>query len=208
MQDYFKNKFFWQRNSSPANSLNLHLNPLNAKSRTNLVTAKSLQQEIEEINRQSFTGRWHKDKERCTDMEEAFHLVQLPWLLQQAVRVLNTLEIVDKKDEFFETNLIAGGIMDVKERYPWTGVKVEHARRDKRKGQHIGWITNNRDANDTDTSNPCIHVEWGEPHGGTGTDEFILSEDGDTLTQVSKMKMSKDGRETQYTTVFTRVKKH
>lgn len=208
MQDYFNNKFFGQRNSSPAKSLNLRLRSLDVKSRTKLVTAKSLEQEIEEINRPSLTGRWHKNKELCTDMEEAFHLVQLPWLLQQAVRVLNTLEIVDKRDEYFETNLVAGGIMDVKERYPWTGSNVEHARRDKRKGQHTGWITKHREDSSNSNGNPCIHVEWGEPHGGTGTDEFILSEDGDTLTQVSKMKMSKDGREAKYTTVFTRAKKH
>lgn len=52
-------------------------------------------------------------------------------------------------EEYFETNLKAGGILDVIERYPWTGEPVQHTRRDKRSGRHTAYVTRTEDG-------PCI----------------------------------------------------
>ena len=45
---------------------------------------------------------------------------------------------VEDTEEYFKTTLKAGGLMDVVEKYPWTGETVIHKRRDKRKGTHTG----------------------------------------------------------------------
>jgi hypothetical protein len=37
--------------------------------------------------------------------------------------VINDLELVDSAD-YFETRLKAGGVLDVAEKYPWTGEQV------------------------------------------------------------------------------------
>ncbi len=41
----------------------------------------------------------------------------------QAMVLINDLELVDNA-EFFETRLKAGGVLDVAEKYPWTGETV------------------------------------------------------------------------------------
>lgn len=63
----------------------------------------------------TLTGMWHKVKEASDLMDEACDMVALPWLLRQALVVLNNLEVEDSP-EYFKTNLKAGGLMDVVER--------------------------------------------------------------------------------------------
>ena len=46
---------------------------------------------------------------------------------------------MDTSDEF-KFIVKAGGIMDVVERYPWTGEEQQHKRRDKRAGYHVGRV--------------------------------------------------------------------
>ena len=50
-----------------------------------------------------------------------------PWChpdrILQAMVLINDLELVDNAD-FFETRLKAGGVLDVAEKYPWTGEMV------------------------------------------------------------------------------------
>ena len=41
----------------------------------------------------------------------------------QAMLLINDLELVDSAD-YFETRLKAGGVLDVAEKYPWTGEMV------------------------------------------------------------------------------------
>lgn len=47
---------------------------------------------------------------------------------------------IEDNPEYFQTNIKAGGIMDVVEQYPWTGEQKQHSRRDKRAGHHFGKI--------------------------------------------------------------------
>ncbi|KAK9822357.1 hypothetical protein WJX81_001129 [Elliptochloris bilobata] len=144
------------------------------------------------------TGKWRKDKEQSDPMEEACDLVELPWLLKKAVLVHNTLELEDTP-EFFRTTLKAGGVLDVVERYPWSGEVVLHKRRDKRSGQHRGRVERTSDGH------PCILVEWDDPHGGVCSDMFVLGDGGYTLTQLSDMTIRDSGRRFQYKTVFQRA---
>lgn len=111
------------------------------------------------------SGQWHKDKSQSDSMQEACDAVQLKWVLRRALAILNTLEVcsvctfsyhmhpccheqtlisamvqIDDNPEYFQTNIKAGGIMDVVERYPWTGEEKQHSRRDKRPGHHTGRV--------------------------------------------------------------------
>lgn len=75
---------------------------------------------------------------------------------------------------------------------------MEHSRRDKRGGKHLGRVVRTQDG-------PCIEVTWDDPYGGECKDTFVLSDDGTTLTQVTEMRIRGSGRETRYSTVYRRV---
>lgn len=47
---------------------------------------------------------------------------------------------IEDNSEYFQTNIKAGGIMDMVERYPWSGQEKQHSRRDKQGGHHFGKI--------------------------------------------------------------------
>ncbi|KAL4855955.1 hypothetical protein ACK3TF_003712 [Chlorella vulgaris] len=166
--------------------------------RSLLVHAADLQSEIDSLQpRPSLTGRWKKCSKASDPMDEACAMVELPWLLKKAVLVLNTLELEDS-DSYFKTNLKAGGVMDVIEKYPWTGEAVEHPRRDKRRGTHTAFVERTE-------RGPCITASWQDPFGGDCTDTFELSADGSTLTQYTDMTIRSSGRHAAYKTVFHRV---
>ena len=46
-------------------------------------------------------------------------------------------------------------------------------------------------------------IEWDDPHAGTGTDLFVLSEDGDSLDQVSEMDVG--GKHLRYVSRYKRI---
>jgi len=148
------------------------------------------------------TGRWRKDRARSDDMTLACDAVALPFLLRRAIAVLSVLDVVDdSKDDStggsFETTIKAGGVLDVREKYPWTGAPVTHARRDKRRGGHTGRVAR------SSAGNPVIEVTWGDPHGGFCADEFLLGNGGRTLTQRTVMDMA-TGARVEYDTVYVR----
>ena len=68
-----------------------------------------------------------------------FPVLGIPTPLNAAQAKLDAPQIEDNP-QFFQTNIKAGGIMDVVERYPWTGEEKQHSRRDKRAGHHNGRI--------------------------------------------------------------------
>ena len=164
--------------SSPARRLQTTLAPLRAPewraqpsaASTRLACAAGL------------TGRWRKDKAASQDMTAAMDAVELASPLRWAVGILSTLDVVDDS-QAFATTIKAGGVLDVRERYPWdlAAPPVVHPRRDKRRGGHTGRVLR------SEGGHPVIRVEWGPPHGGVCDDEFILSEDGRTLTQRTTM---------------------
>ena len=53
-------------------------------------------------------------------MTPACDAVALPWVLRKAMLLISDLAIVDSETHF-ETRLKAGGVLDVRESYPWTG---------------------------------------------------------------------------------------
>mgnify|MGYP006936506870 CR=1 FL=1 len=162
----------------------------------------------------SLTGRWHKSKDESDDMRAACDAVELNKILRVGVALVNTLDVSDERrgpDAHFATTLKAGGILDVKERYPWSGAAVEHSRRDKRRGKHLGRVTliaaeeseNEEEKGSEKRLHPQISVTWDDPHGGECTDTFVLSRDGHRMTQLSVLAVR--GKEiVKYTTVFTR----
>ncbi|KAL4526313.1 hypothetical protein Ndes2526B_g00887 [Nannochloris sp. 'desiccata'] len=152
----------------------------------------------------TLTGRWKKDKNASDSMTEACELIQLPWVLRQALAILSTLDIEDT-DDYFKTVMKAGGLMDVVERYSWSGEIVSHPRRDKRRGKHHARV--HRHETEDGELAPVIEATWGEPLGGWCSDTFLLSQDGKTLKQVTEMKITESGKSCKYTTVFHRVEK-
>ena len=174
-------------------------------------------------------------------MRAACDAVELNGILRMGVGLVNTLDIVDERqgssggsggssEAYFATTLKAGGILDVRERYPWSGAQVEHSRRDKRRGKHSGRVSlvEVAEAGGDEGGNsgggaveggargggggeqaapkrlhPRISVTWADPHGGECTDTFVLSRSGRRMTQLSVLAVR--GKETvRYKTVFTR----
>lgn len=170
----------------------------------------------------SLAGRWQKLKSDSDDMKAACEAVELNKILRMGVSLVNTLEIVDERegaDAHFATTLKAGGILDVKEKYPWSEAEVEHSRRDKRRGKHLGKVSlveiaaeeeeaeseggEREVATTTKQLHPRISITWGDPRGGECTDTFVLSRSGRRLTQLSVLAVR--GKEVvAYKTVFTR----
>jgi hypothetical protein len=153
----------------------------------------------------TLTGVFKKDKSASDSMSEACELIQLPWVLRQALAVLNTLQI-EETEHHFETVIKAGGIMDVVEKYPWTGETVAHPRRDKRRGKHHARVYRHETGDFSGA--PVIEATWDAPLGGWCSDTFILSEDGMVLKQVTEMKLTEGGKSCKYTTVYRRVEKN
>jgi hypothetical protein len=158
-------------------------------------------------------------------MKAACDAVELNKILRMGVSLVNTLDVVDERggaDAHFATTLKAGGILDVKEKYPWSGREVEHSRRDKRRGKHVGRVSlveiaeeeseggqadkgskGGQGETTTKRLHPRISVTWGDPHGGECTDTFVLSRSGRRLTQLSELAVR--GKEVvRYKTIFTR----
>ena len=169
----------------------------------------------------SLTGRWHKLKSESDDMKRACDAVELNKILRMGVGLVNTLDIVDERRQgtngeaaHFATTLKAGGILDVRERYPWSGETVEHSRRDKRRGRHLGRVSlvevegekgeeEEAPENEKRRLHPRISVTWSDPHGGECTDTFVLSRCGRKMKQLSVLSVR--GKEVvAYKTVFTR----
>lgn len=173
----------------------------------------------------SLTGRWHKLKADSDDMRAACDAVELNAVLRMGVSLVNTLDIADERrgpEAHFATTLKAGGILDVRERYPWSGARVEHSRRDKRRGKHSGSVSLVEVAEEAEVGggddeqegesngggkekrlHPRISVTWSDPHGGECTDTFVLSRSGRRMTQLSELAVR--GKEVvRYRTVFTR----
>ena len=184
----------------------------------------------------SLTGRWHKLKSESDDMRAACDAVELNKILRMGVGLVNTLDIVDERrqgggrggksgngtEAHFATTLKAGGILDVRERYPWSGAQVQHSRRDKRRGRHSGRVSlveapevggvgvgvgggaeGEGAPEEPKRLHPRITVTWDDPLGGECTDTFVLSRCGRILTQLSVLRVR--GREAVvYKTVYTR----
>lgn len=188
-----------------ASTLSSHLQPLHRDPRSlaGLAAPRDLAAEAGRWRGPppSLTGTWHKDRAASDSMTEACDLVALPWVFRQALGLLNTLKLMDN-DAAFQTVLKAGGVMDVVERYPWTGEKVEHGRRDKRRGKARGRVYRPEGGGGAAA---VIEVTWADPHGGWCADRFeVTGEAGDTLEQWTEMVM-RDGRRCAYRTVYRRV---
>jgi hypothetical protein len=145
----------------------------------------------------TLTGTWRKDREASDPMTEACDMVALPWILRQALNVLEVLH-VEETQEHFKTVMKAGGVLDVAEKYRWDGEAVEHSRRDKRRGKHVGRVRR------TEDGHPCIEVSWDDPYGGVCCDEFQLSSCGSKLVQVTNMTVGE--KSTLYKTVYRRAR--
>ncbi|KAK9862509.1 hypothetical protein WJX84_002777 [Apatococcus fuscideae] len=183
-------RWFPGRQQSGASKLQASLKP--ASMSTSKLYSIDAASSATAVQNASVTGKWKKIASRSDDMKEACDIVELSWLLRKALRLLDTLE-VNNSPERFETKIKAGGIMDVVERYSWSGDITEHKRRDKRRGIHRGRVS-------LTESGPQISVEWDDPFGGRCLDTFQVSDDNQTLTQLTEMTMQ-SGKTCMYRTV-------
>lgn len=81
---------------SPAARLQRRLRPISyslGDFREAHIRAVDVQQGIQQLaKRRRLSGRWKKDKQLSEPMDEACDLVQLPWVLRQGIKIIDTLE--------------------------------------------------------------------------------------------------------------------
>lgn len=158
---------------------------------------KNAEELVVEQEYTTVTGTWMKDRSKSSSMEEACDLVALPFIYRKAIGFLNKLVLVDD-EHAFKTVLKAGGVLDVEEEYPWTGVDVVHSRRDKRRGTHRGSVCR------TEDGFPSIKVKWSDPYGGTCVDTFELVQGSQGRELKQSTSMSVGDKSIEYFTFYHR----
>mmetsp|Transcript_11183 Transcript_11183/g.38871 ORF Transcript_11183/g.38871 Transcript_11183/m.38871 type:complete len:299 (+) Transcript_11183:67-963(+) len=126
------------------------------------------------------SGRWVKDNHLSDAMDHASREAELNFLLKQAVKLINNMEVraTPESFEFGLSSVIKW--FKVWERYPMDGeTEVRFRRRDLRRGGHLGT------AHPTKTS-VVVRTHWEEPLRGTETDVFEIQDDG-TLTMTANV---------------------
>lgn len=98
--------------------------------------------------------RWHYryNSGRCCSLLDQLRQSRISLLKHHPTGPPTTsnAEQLEDAQSHFATNMKAGGVLDVVERYPWTGEAVEHPRRDKRRGRHTAYVRR------TEDGHPCI----------------------------------------------------
>jgi hypothetical protein len=103
------------------------------------------------------SGTWVRDRKRSDSLEAA-------------VRLIKGLEIaMDQKELTMKVFSYVGPWFKVTERYPLNGDRVKVQRRDMRRGQHVGYMTPEKNGKVL-----VLRNEWPAPMGGTGVDVFTL----------------------------------
>lgn len=122
--------------------------------------------------RGALTGRWRRQVEQSdmAGLDKAMDLMEVNFIVRTAGRILKCIELRDT-EESFSTVIKAGGILDVRETFPWSGEAREHPRRDKRRGKATGRVYHHQ-------KGICVHAEFGGPKPGEAIDYYALMPDG------------------------------
>eukprot|EP00195_Chlamydomonas_chlamydogama_P002255 CAMPEP_0202917478 /NCGR_PEP_ID=MMETSP1392-20130828/71079_1 /ASSEMBLY_ACC=CAM_ASM_000868 /TAXON_ID=225041 /ORGANISM="Chlamydomonas chlamydogama, Strain SAG 11-48b" /LENGTH=268 /DNA_ID=CAMNT_0049610239 /DNA_START=71 /DNA_END=874 /DNA_ORIENTATION=+ len=119
------------------------------------------------------TGTWVKDGRASDPMDPACDLMKLNGLVRGAVRLIKGLEVRLTPDTFHMAVFSVISWFKVRERYSLSGTVSTWSRRDLRRGQHRGHVEVRPDGGIR------LCLEWDSPHGGQGTDDFVLVGDNE-----------------------------
>jgi len=142
------------------------------------------------------SGAWRKDNAASDPMDAAFDLIQLNWLLRQAVTLVHGLQLRFTADAFHLVVVSKIAWFKVAERYSLDGTPQQNQRRDLRGGG---------------TRSSCTLRPWGielllvweEPLAGREIMKFRLSEDSQTMEVSSSVRL-RSGGSTKYTHIYRR----
>eukprot|EP00200_Dunaliella_tertiolecta_P005469 CAMPEP_0202340272 /NCGR_PEP_ID=MMETSP1126-20121109/1779_1 /ASSEMBLY_ACC=CAM_ASM_000457 /TAXON_ID=3047 /ORGANISM="Dunaliella tertiolecta, Strain CCMP1320" /LENGTH=199 /DNA_ID=CAMNT_0048930947 /DNA_START=178 /DNA_END=777 /DNA_ORIENTATION=+ len=137
----------------------------------------------------SMQGRWVKDKDLSDSMGEAMDIMELGGLVRQAVKLIRGLRIEADEDTFTLQVLSILTWFKVTERFPLDGSTVNLRRRDLRKGQASCRMLPQQQG---PHGGLMFNLEWGEPHAGSGEDEFMVVPLGTAATE--KQAAGKDSK--------------
>mmetsp|Transcript_5105 Transcript_5105/g.14655 ORF Transcript_5105/g.14655 Transcript_5105/m.14655 type:complete len:362 (-) Transcript_5105:689-1774(-) len=140
------------------------------------------------------TGTWDKDREASDSMEAAIRAMRLNPLVRRGVALVRGLELKVTDEEFEMAVFSAIPWFKVVERYPFSGEDCNFKRRDLRRGGHVGHVEVLGDGSIQ------LHVTWGQPLAGSGSDTFSLAAPG--VLHARTVLALQDGPRLQYTTVY------
>ena len=128
-------------------------------------------------------------------MNEAMDLIRLNWLIRAAVNVITGLDLRLDAEAF--TFVVTSRLkLNVREVYPTSGEGRRHLRRDMRGGGALGRCT-------VTPAGIALALEWEDPLAGTEDMLFTLSDDNQTLTVRSAVRL-RSGPSCVYSTVYRR----
>ncbi|KXZ46597.1 hypothetical protein GPECTOR_42g808 [Gonium pectorale] len=134
------------------------------------------------------------DRERSDSMEGAMNLMHLNGIVRQAVKLVRGVRIDQQPEAFNFTVFSVISWFKVREVYPMSGEPRQFKRRDLRRGKALGWV-------EPHEQELHVRLEWGDPHGGTGTDHFrLISPEELHIESVLRV----DGQLARYVTVYHR----
>eukprot|EP00195_Chlamydomonas_chlamydogama_P007127 CAMPEP_0202896284 /NCGR_PEP_ID=MMETSP1392-20130828/5314_1 /ASSEMBLY_ACC=CAM_ASM_000868 /TAXON_ID=225041 /ORGANISM="Chlamydomonas chlamydogama, Strain SAG 11-48b" /LENGTH=254 /DNA_ID=CAMNT_0049581579 /DNA_START=109 /DNA_END=874 /DNA_ORIENTATION=- len=140
----------------------------------------------------NFSGTWIKDKHASDSMDKAMTLMHLSGVVRQAVKLVKGVNIKQDDTTFTMEVFSYIGWFKVTEMYKLDGTVSQCKRRDLRKGGHRGSMkalppapaptpspslivnTPASEQQQQQQGRMLLSLEWGEPHGGTGTDVFSM----------------------------------
>lgn len=136
-----------------------------------------------------------QDKARSDSLDAACKLIRMNPLVRSAVGLIRGIEIRINSTHFHMNVCSIVSWFKVREMYLLDGSMSLARRRDMRRGQHRGRVAV------SPTGGLTLFVDWDEPLGGNGEDEFVLVND-DELHVTTTLRCR--GQTVQYTQVYTR----
>lgn len=137
-------------------------------------------------------GTWIRDKKASDSFENAMTVMQINPILKTAMRQLKGIRLQQTDEEVELVLLSRFSWFKLHECYPWSGQSVKLRRRDFRRGQASGALSQDVDA-------LWIKQAWGEPVAGHGS-ECAWSPEPGTLYVDSTINVQ--GKIAQYRQVF------
>ncbi|KAF6266122.1 hypothetical protein COO60DRAFT_644181 [Scenedesmus sp. NREL 46B-D3] len=143
----------------------------------------------------NFSGTWLKDREASDSMADAITLMGLSGLMRQAIKLIKGITVTQDDASFSMAVFSVLSWFKVSETYSLDGTSSSCRRRDFRRGGHKGRVA---------VPSPDklqLHLQWDDPYGGTGLDEFTMPS-ADVLHVQSTV--SVNGKTCSYRQVYNR----
>lgn len=163
-------KFIGRRRSSETSSV-AHILGHEPGDELQLLTGQLGQAELAGISR--FAGVWKVDRKVSDSYSTLCKVMQLGWVFRKALTASGTIKIKCTSEELiYKVRVI--GIGSFVERRPWSGEKVEHERRDLRRGTVLCSVKRY-------SQGLALRSEWEGLLGGSCTEYLELSEDARSM---------------------------